>query len=220
MATGNGEIKTLLLPDSTVVVLNANSSISYSTDISKKHTREVWLEGEAFFTVKHIAPDSQAARRFIVHSGDLNVEVLGTTFNVNKRATVTNVSLNTGKIKIDVKDQPESAIFLQPGDFIQYSVVKKHILRKRVKAELYSVWKEQKLVLDKMPLSAIAQLIQDAFGHKVTITDKRLAESKVSGTLFMKDETAILETLSFVLDINILKQDDVLFFQPKSKTKN
>ncbi len=61
-ATTFGEVKNITLPDGTGVVLNANSSLRVSDNTSEDSVREVWLEGEAFFSVTH-TPDHQ---RFIV----------------------------------------------------------------------------------------------------------------------------------------------------------
>lgn len=219
LSTGDNEIRTVELPDGSVVILNGNSSIAYSNDLLSSTKREIWLEGEAFFNVKHIETAGEAAHRFIVHSGDLNVEVLGTTFNIKNIASFTNVSLNTGKIKIDLNDQPGTAIYLQPGDFVQYSADQKRILKKLVKPELYSVWKEEKLTLDNVPLSEIAILIQDIYGYKVEMKNSHLAENKISGTLRLKDEKTFFETLEFALGITIVKKDSVLIFQQKAIPK-
>jgi transmembrane sensor len=219
MVAGSQEIKSIVLPDSSTVTLNAGSSITYGSNMKDAAYREVWLRGEAFFDVKHLKK-KERTNRFIVHTDDMDIEVVGTTFNVKKLESVTNVSLNTGKIKISLKADPGTAIYLEPGDFVQYSAGEKHILKKQVKAELYSVWKEEKLLMDDVPLSEIATLIQDTYGYTVKIEDKQLANNKISGTLRLKDENTLLETLEFALGITILKQDSVLIFQNIAKPKN
>jgi ferric-dicitrate binding protein FerR (iron transport regulator) len=218
LVTGDNEIKTIVLPDGSMLTLNANSSITYDTDMAKALRREVWLKGEAYFDVKHIEPEKEQPRRFVVHSGALNVEVLGTSFNVKNRASVTNVTLNTGSIRIDLKDAPGTPIFLQPGDFVQYSGKEKKVLRKKVKTELYSVWKDSMIVLKKMPLKDVAQMIEDAYGYKIRITDTTIANNNISGSLRLNDEAAALKALSEALDIDIIRQGQVLIIQPKNKT--
>jgi ferric-dicitrate binding protein FerR (iron transport regulator) len=215
MVAGPQQIKTIVLPDSSIITLNEGAHITYISDMQNANMREVWLEGEAFFNVKHIEKNEKPTR-FIVHSGDIDIEVLGTTFNVKKIGTVTNVSLNTGKIKVALKDDPNTTINLEPGDFVSYSAKEKRILKKQVKAELYSVWKEEKMELDNMPLFEIAGLLEDAYGYTIEIPDQKLANSKVSGTLYLKDESTLLETLAFTLNINIVKKDNVLSFQLKN----
>jgi ferric-dicitrate binding protein FerR (iron transport regulator) len=67
-----------------------------------------------------------------------------------------------------------------------------------------------------MPLFEIAGLLEDAYGYTIEIPDQKLANSKVSGTLYLKDESTLLETLAFTLNINIVKKDNVLSFQLKN----
>jgi len=76
--TAFGEISDINMPDSTRVKLNSNSTLSY--DDSK--IREVFLEGEAYFNVEK-KPATKA--KFIVKTADLDIEVFGTSFNVNNR---------------------------------------------------------------------------------------------------------------------------------------
>ena len=218
VVTGAREVKTFILPDSSSVTINENSSVRYSSALLKAQKRELWMKGEVFFNIRHIEDAENIPHEFVVYSGDLKVEVLGTAFNVKSYNSVTNVSLNTGHIKIGVKNDPVS-VTLQPGDFIQYSEKEKKIVKRKVDAGLYSTWKEKKLKLDKVPMKEIAQLIQDIYGYSVKIDEPALRTSKISGTLLVNDEETFLETLAFVLDIDIQKQDSILTFSSKSKLK-
>src|SRR6185437_3682694 len=80
--TGYGEIKSVLLPDSSVVTLNANSKLRIPEQWTEASGRQVWLEGEAYFAVQKKAA---TAEKFVVHTTEVDVEVLGTKFNVNAR---------------------------------------------------------------------------------------------------------------------------------------
>jgi len=216
IVAGPGEIKTITLPDSSIVTLNAGAHFTYLSNLQTTEKREVWLDGEAYFDVRHLEKGN-SSHAFIVHCNDLNVEVLGTTFNVRKKGSVTNVTLNSGKIRIDVKNTPGSTILMQAGDFIQHADKEKRIIRKAVNPELYSVWKEKKMTLDNTSLADIAELIQDTYLYKVQIAEKDLAKQKVSGTLILNDEDAMLQTLSLALNIDIIKKDSILIFQSKNK---
>jgi ferric-dicitrate binding protein FerR (iron transport regulator) len=218
IAAGKNEIKTVLLPDSSVVVLNAGSKLSYQSDLRSSANREVWLEGEGFFEIKKISSKGES-HRFTVHSNKLNVEVLGTSFNIRKRGDLTNVTLNTGKIKIDVDNIPGSAIEMQPGDFVQYSDNQKRILKKRVDPEMYSVWKENKIELENTSLSEIVHFLEDVYGFRVEIKEENLSGQKISGTMLLGNEDDMLKTLSLALNIDITKEDSLLIFQSK-KTLN
>ena len=205
-------VRSIRLPDSSEVILNANASISFHQDWEHSGNREVWLKGEAFFDVKQ-AP----AHPFIVHSANMDIDVLGTSFNVKEGAAYTNVTLNTGKIKVRFSDLPEKPFYLAPGDFVQYSARNNKITKKRVNADLYAVWKEEGRQLKNVTLKEIAVYIEDIYGYHVQISNSRLAAEKLSGGLRVKDEKLLLETLAFALDLQIDKKADTLLIQPKRK---
>ena len=207
--TVNDETKIVTLPDSSVVTLNGNSKLKYLSNLTEASTRQVWLDGEAFFEVK------EDDRPFVVHSGEIDAEVLGTSFNLHKRGSVINVSLNSGKIKIDLKDDAGSTIYLEPGDFIQYSPKDNHIFKKKVIPDLYSGWTNEKFESDKIPFSTIADYISDVYGCDIRIENSDLAEMKVSGILLLDSQESVLETLSFLANVEIVKKGRVVTFQNK-----
>ncbi len=114
LVTGNGEVKTVQLPDGSVAILNANSRISFPEQWESNEPRKVQLSGEAYFEVTHQANH----RRFIVQTADhFNVEVLGTTFTVLDRNGRNRVVLNSGKVRLETGLAGEnSALILKPGD--------------------------------------------------------------------------------------------------------
>ena len=120
ITTVYGQVRTIALPDGTIVMLNANSKLAYAKNWDKTKTREVWIKGEGFFKVNHLHQVGKIKdeERFIVHAENLNVEVLGTSFNVNNRRGLVKVALFTGQVRLDVKDDKSPAINLQPGDWV------------------------------------------------------------------------------------------------------
>lgn len=205
-------VRRIQLPDSSGVILNANASISFNTNWEQAGNREVWLKGEAFFDV-----EQAAAHPFIVHIANMDIDVLGTSFNVKEGKAFTNVTLNTGKIKVRFSDLPEKPFYLAPGDFVQYSARNNKITKKRVNADLYAVWKEEGRQLKDVTLKEIAVYIEDIYGYHVHISSRSLAAEKLSGGLRVKDEKLLLQTLAFALDLQINKKADTLFIQPKYK---
>lgn len=106
-STPLGSKSRLVLPDQTVVWLNAGSSLKCMNDVAAGGTpREVWLEGEAYFEV---APDS--LRPFIVRSEKLRVRVTGTHFDVRAYPDeeIVDVALVSGKVYVCPDDSPVSS---------------------------------------------------------------------------------------------------------------
>ena len=94
-----GETNTFTLPDGSSVVLNANSTLTLYSDWNSEPSREIWLDGEAFFSVVH-KTDNQLFK--VKTKEGVTVEVLGTTFNVYNRTNETKVVLNSGQIRLNV----------------------------------------------------------------------------------------------------------------------
>jgi len=87
----------VILPDQSVVVLNAGSKVRYFSDFGVKN-REIWLQGEGYFTVF-----KNKKKRFIVRAGSLAIIALGTQFNVKAYTTegIIETTLVEGKLKIE-----------------------------------------------------------------------------------------------------------------------
>ncbi|HEX2628497.1 MAG TPA: FecR domain-containing protein, partial [Chitinophagaceae bacterium] len=122
MGTAFGQTRQVILPDQSIVMLNANSSIEFDPKWDGKAKREVWLKGEAFFDVKHLHQQGaiKESDRFVVHVGNTAVEVLGTSFNVSDRRQVTKVVLQTGSVRVDFADKNIASVMMSPGEMMQY----------------------------------------------------------------------------------------------------
>ena len=108
----------LVLPDSTTVWLNASSKLRYA-QLTEGPTREVELEGEAWFDV---ARDPQ--RPFIVHTDSLEIKVLGTEFTVKSypQDSTIEATLLKGAIEISRKNNPNTPrIILKPNEKLVFN---------------------------------------------------------------------------------------------------
>lgn len=110
--TARSEFKYLLLPDSTQVWLNAESSLESGSNFGEKK-REVYLKGEAYFDVKHADKIP-----FIIYTGKVSTEVLGTAFNIKAYPDLEKIviSVNRGKVKVKYADNRSAT--LTPGQQI------------------------------------------------------------------------------------------------------
>ncbi len=97
--TGTKETREILLPDSSIVILNGNSVLKYPSAFLKASTRSVYLEGNAYFKVKKMADK----KPFEVHAQSVSISVLGTQFNVNARSKAMEIVLTSGKVKVQAR---------------------------------------------------------------------------------------------------------------------
>ena len=146
-ATLAGEQRTVRLPDGSVVVLNGNSRLTTAATWNDQSPREVWLEGEAFFRVSHLSrvanlPVAQATgnAKFVVHAGELNVSVLGTTFNVvNRPEGFNKVTLNSGKVLVEHTTLfRHDELLMTPGELVEYTPSGHNLAKRPVEPERFS----------------------------------------------------------------------------------
>jgi transmembrane sensor len=201
--TPYGQIQTITLPDGSQVTLNANSNMKYDKRWDDRKIREVWIEGEAFLKVNHLHKNGPVKdhQRFLVHTGALNVEVLGTSFNVNDRRGRTEVALLEGKISLSLRKQEKRKLILAPGDIVEYAGGK--LNKKPTNVIEYTSWKDGKLYFRDVPLSKIFNYFEDIYGYKVRVDDPSILKRRLSGTMSSKNEKIFFETIARTLNLRI-----------------
>jgi transmembrane sensor len=198
----------ITLPDGSSVILNGNSSVRYKESWNTEESREIWINGEGFFDVKH----TQNHQKFIVHvSKTVDVQVLGTRFNVKIRRGKTEVMLEQGKVQMNTRQEgiPDT-ITLKPNQLV---TIEKQVLTKaQVNPARYSSWKMKKMYFDQTPLLEVAKFLEDTHGYKVEFKNKALQNRKLSGELQSEKVEDILIALQESLQIQITKDGNKLLF--------
>ncbi|MGI4870854.1 MAG: FecR family protein [Janthinobacterium lividum] len=212
-ATGYGQTRIVQLPDGSEVTLNAHSSVRYAASADAEKPREVWLDGEAFFSVKHTI-DNQ---RFLVHTtGGFNVEVLGTKFTVYRRHEQARVVLISGKVRVDFADSTKHDVILKPGELLQTADNKPQIVvHKAVKAAAYATFATDKMSFDATSLADLATRLQDTYGVEVVVASPALNQRKFTGTFPMGDLNVLCEDLAETFHLRIEHQKNRLVLSAK-----
>jgi transmembrane sensor len=203
--TAFGETKTITLPDSSTVILNSNSTLTLGSDWLSNGTREVRLDGEAFFSVIHKINNQP----FFVRTGqDLAIEVLGTTFNVYHRQG-TKVVLNSGSIQLSLPSiQPNEKVSMKPGDLVEYD--KKKYTKRTVDPKLYTSWTQRNLVLNHTSLRELIQMMKDNYGVEVEVKDSLLDET-ISGSMPVTNADNLLEQIAISFRLKLRKDDNGIY---------
>lgn len=220
VSTAYGEIKTIHLPDSSLITLNAHSTLSYPRYWNSKRIRQVWLNGEAFFEVKHLNKNIAhivAGDHFIVHTKSLNVAVLGTSFDVNVSAGITKVMLKTGSVEIKFNNAERNNIRLIPGDLITYNAPNNKLIKTTADADVYTAWTDGKLILNGASVKEITQYMHQFYGYTIIMKDPAIENKSMEGTLELDTLPNILFVMSTALDIKIEQQGDTLIFEKNGK---
>jgi transmembrane sensor len=193
----------LVLPDSTSVWLNANSSIEYATDFSKK--REVRLKGEAFFDVK-----KKHSQNFVVKTKHLLIQVKGTRFNVEAyEENSEKATLEEGEIELTVQGRLQTYSMI-PGDQITISKTQQTITRMKVNPTNYTAWKEDKLVFDNALLEEIIQKLESRYHVTIRIDSVIAKRERLSMTIEYEPIEEILEMIQLSSQLNYRIENETI----------
>lgn len=212
--TAYGETQAIELSDGSLVTLNANSTLEVSTN---HETREVWLQGEAFFEVEEVMQNNDTQEgdqlvKFIVHTQELDVVVVGTSFNVRNRDNRTQVVLNSGKVWLEADNEK---LEMEPGEVAEATSQGQVVKKSTVNPDAYSAWRENKLLCRNTTLEEIAKVIYHHFGYSSEFRDDSIKSLAITGTLPLHQLPLLTETLQESLNITIQSDGQTLVFEQK-----
>lgn len=197
--TGAGEIKRIVLEDSTVVVLNANSSLRCSNHFQTGPGRDVFLEGNAFFSVKK---DSRHTP-FVVHARSLVITVLGTELNVNARSAEAEVELTRGKVKVEQASDQSTSAYLEPGEKIKLDPAAKTLIKTKMNAGLYSAWTQGEWNFHQTSLEDITSLLNEYYGVETVFNNEKNRHLRINAVMAVTNLRKLIPVIEQTLQIKI-----------------
>ena len=207
-STAFGETRTVILPDGSTVILNGNSEITYPSKWNDGESRNVSLDGEAYFQVIH----TKDHRKFTVKtSDDFSVQVLGTKFVLSRRKSGTRVVLNEGKVQCNLGENEKDTLILRPGELVEFSKKSSQYTRKQVQSSLYSAWKDHLLVFDNTPLKDVTTILEETYGLVVKADHQKLLERKISGSVPTGNIRILLEGISETCNVKVRQEDNNIY---------
>lgn len=231
IVTTDAGMKTKIrLMDGSTILLNAGSTLRYREKMDKD-VREVYLDGEAFFDIKHAA-----SRPFIIHAEKMDVRVLGTSFNIRsyKEEDFEETAVISGAVEVRVKEgqqvlrvAPNEKVLLRKASATTESkqasynnhgkeqlVIERQPLSPVSSTDsshvLETAWINNQLIFQNETLSVLAQRLERWYGVKIAITDPQLAALRFSGRA---DNVSIEKLLNILQEIQPFKysiQGDVI----------
>ncbi|MCC9166615.1 FecR family protein [Pontibacter harenae] len=212
--TNYGERRSIELPDGSKVVLNANSKLAVPNKWPHDKPREVQLE--VYFTVRH----KHNHQKFIVHTSAGNeVEVLGTEFNVSDRGNKEQVVLTSGELTFKIANSRENRrIKLNPSELVEVMETTDRVVKKDVRTEKFTSWKDNKVIFDATPLRDIATLLEHDYGYEVVLKDEKISNYKITAQFVERSLNKILTTLSDILGVKVKKTEQQIIISPSNTT--
>lgn len=202
--TAFGETKEIRLPDSSIVILNSNTKVTFDSNWKNQSSRQVSIEGEAFFSITH-QKDHQPFR--VITSRGISVEVLGTEFNMYSRSQETKVVLSSGLVTLSFPmDEKEGKILMEPGELVEFK--ESQFQRKKVNTANYTSWTDNVLNLDKTSLVEIIKMAKENYGINVIVENSEALNRTASGTMPISDARNFMNQISKIFNIEIVYNQD------------
>ncbi len=185
-----GQRRTIRLPDGSTVKLNAGSSIEYP-EVFGKESRIVELFGEAYFEVTE-----NKAQPFIIHSGGLTTEVIGTSFNLSAYPEMDSIKVAVVSGMVKISNNEGGHQVLSPTDMGVFSKQSKSILRRKFEADILA-WAQGILVIENKPLPQVFDMLGRWYGVEFQIKDGVNLTGTYSGRYQNKSLELVLQGISY-----------------------
>lgn len=187
------------LPDGSVITLNKKSTITYPSEF-KGNKRAIALKGEAFFSV---APDKK--KPFMISVNDVQVTVVGTSFNIKSENGNTEVVVETGIVQVAKSGK---TVELIAGEKIVMSAGDSVAAKEVVRDKLYNYYRTKEFVCDDTPLWKLVQVLNEAYDAKIVIGRTDLNDKKLTTTFNNESLDQVLEVIHLTFDITVIKKED------------
>jgi ferric-dicitrate binding protein FerR (iron transport regulator) len=207
-----GEKSELTLPDGTHITINADTKLRIPSNFSASN-RQLELEGEAYFKVMHDSDNP-----FIVKTESINIEVLGTSFDLSCYADedmVTTV-LDEGKIRFaGANNNKVNGTYLQPGETAYYHK-SSGVFRvmETVKTDKASAWKQGIITFKDMPFYLLVKKIERQYNVEIEV-DESLKFEKYTGEINEQTVWAVLNNFAIATPFNVESSGKKIKITPK-----
>jgi len=220
-----GSKSRIVLPDSSVVILNSGSSIKYANSDFNLNRRSVQLTGEGFFNIK-----KNPSKPFYVTTPGMKVKVLGTTFNVKAYTDedIEETTLVSGKVEIyssSDEAEKEKPLVLKPNQRAVFIKSKKDLIQKdtlmtsqkiipvklqKINLQSSSMteqtisWKENTLVFDNESFNSLVVKIERWYNVKIQVDYPELVSARFTGKF---DKETLEQVLSALVTVTPFRYD-------------
>ena len=204
-----GQRAFITLPDSTKVWLNSDTKISYPADYGLKE-RNVTLVGEAYFEVAK-NPD----KRFIVEAKDMQVEALGTSFNVNAYQNDNKIiaSLFSGSVRVSYD---RHVAILKPHESVKVDLLNRSFSRyKDESMQNIALWRKNEITFDGESLEEITHIMSRLYNTTICIEDESLKKVCYIGTIRNNNLENFIDIINLTTPVVYENKGDTVFLRKR-----
>lgn len=210
LITAKGSKGQFELPDGTIVWLNSESKLVYP-ETFEKGRREVALTGEGYFQVVE-----DRKKPFIVKTGDIDIEVLGTAFDISNYPYMNKaeVVLLSGSVSVHTSDTNDP-VKLKPGQLYTYNKQGQSKSVSPTKAELHVDWIKERLVFDNQRLSDIIISLEGWYNVEIECPKAFAEKTRLSFVVRGENTDEIFSAMKLIIPINYTISENKITIQPK-----
>uniref|UniRef100_UPI003216A1CB FecR family protein n=1 Tax=uncultured Draconibacterium sp. TaxID=1573823 RepID=UPI003216A1CB len=198
VVTENGQKSKIILPDSSVVWLNAGTKLSYNNGFSVNN-RNIKLEGEAYFKVQRneLIP-------LVVVCSDLEVRVLGTEFDVRAFPEEEKISvvLEKGKVELSHINDKFQSFNLEPGEIAVFDDIKNTLGISSGNTYEYISWKDGVLIFNNAMMKDVLTKLEHWYGVDISVTDPDVYDLIFNATIVDENLEDIFSLIKYTCDID------------------
>ncbi|MEO1010445.1 MAG: FecR domain-containing protein [Bacteroidota bacterium] len=202
-----GQTFSITLSEGSKVWLNSGSTLKFPHFFAPSAQRKVFLMGEGFFDVA-----KDAERPFIVRAENVDVEVLGTRFNVSAYGTESNITttLVEGSVNVFKESKPEDKVLLYPNHQAAFAKEKGTFALKKVNTKLYTSWMENKLVIDHLSFQEILDRLERSYNVTIINTVDDLNAERYMGEFENETLDTILHTIAASTPFTFVREGGII----------
>lgn len=205
------EQKTLSFSNGARIVLNSNSTLTYTLGVLHAQPIEVTLEGEAWFETAGGFDKEQPA--FAIRTPDGIIRDIGTKFLVTIQEKKSRVVLQEGIVEVEPMNRAPNAqdkisgFRIKKGEMVEFN--RKNILkREQINPTLYTSWATGFMEFDQTGLEEFSQYVRDQFGVRVQLNDSDLMDITLDGTVYFRSLDELVRSVSEVTGIAVYRSAD------------
>ncbi|WP_315821368.1 FecR family protein [Paraflavitalea speifideaquila] len=200
--TAGNSVRTDTLADQSIIILTRNSRLKLAPGFATGN-RQVTLEGEGYFSVKH-----QAGKTFTIAAGELKIEVVGTEFNVNQDTTVITVGVKQGLVKLYAG---ASNLLVSAGSTGIYNRQTKELKLWDSVVRNNFAYATRELYFYSTPLQDVKQALEAAYGVKIVFENSKLAHCRLNTQFNHQSIQQIMEVIAASLGIHYRIEQQTIY---------
>jgi ferric-dicitrate binding protein FerR (iron transport regulator) len=213
VATKNAQRASLTLVDGSTVILAPASRLRYASDFGT-NTRDVYLEGEAYFDVVH---DGDHA--FAVHTATAITKDLGTSFSVHAYAsdTTVRVVVAEGSVELRADHLPSGrrGAVLTAGQLGRLASDGTALVQPAADVSRYLAWTRGRLVFDDTPLGEAVPQLERWYDIELRLADPSLARLSLTGSYKDEPIAEVIQNIALALNLRVEHHGGTIFLAAK-----